>query len=631
MNDLSTRFAFILHADVVGSTAMVRRNEHTAHERIRQAFTRLASAVTEHGGETVEVRGDALVAVFDKASDAVSCALGFQADNTRINRDLADPLTPEIRIGIGMGEVIVADNTVTGPGVVLSQRLEQLAAAGGVVIQGAVYEAIPQRLPFAYSSLGEQQVKGFDEPVKAYQVTAESSPPETPAGAEAPAARPGRRKHRKAALALLAGAAAGLLTLAVVVWLSGSGPTTVQDTAQPAVPDGKPSIAVLPFDNLSGDPEQEYFSDGISEDIITDLSRLANLNVIARNSSFTYKGSSVNIQQVGRELGVKYVLEGSVRKAGDRLRINAQLIDAGSGHHLWADRFDRELTDVFALQDQITQQIVSALSIRLSDREKQQLERSTATDSFESYDVFLKGLESATRSTPTALSNGIDLFREAIRLDPGFARAYGALAVALARQVQFGYADNPVETSNRALNMARKAESIDPASPQVLWALGFVLHSRRQFDDAIRALERAIELSPNYADAFGLIALVYANIGDAEKTLQFTRQGMALNPRYQYQYPYLLGMAYYQLEQYETAIPLLEDAVARDDSASQVRIFLIASYVRAGRMDDAHWEVEKLQLLYPSYSLSHLDDFLILSHEAIRERLFSDLRQAGMQ
>jgi adenylate cyclase len=314
------KLAVILHADVVGSTALVRLDETLAHQRIRDAFQRFSEIIISHSGIAHEIRGDALVAEFARVSDAVGASLAFQVANSAHNENLSDDIRPFVRVGIAMGEVVVADGTLTGEGVVLAQRLEQLADPGGVCIQGAAYETLPKRLPFEYENLGERQVKGFEQPVRVYAVSLK------PGGAIPEPETPARL-----------------------------------DSAALDLPD-KPSIAVLPFANMSGDSEQEYFSDGISEDLTTALSHFDWLFVIARNSAFTYKGKAVDVKQVGRELGVRYVLEGSVRRAGDRVRVNAQLIDADADGHVWAERFDRQMVDVFELQDDIVASIASTVA-----------------------------------------------------------------------------------------------------------------------------------------------------------------------------------------------------------------------------------------------------------------------------
>ena len=324
---LSRKLAVILHADVVGSTSLVQKNETLAHGRVQAVFHRFSETINSYGGITRELRGDALVAEFERASDAVPAALAFQVINGEFNSRFDDDIRPQLRIGISLGEVIIADNTITGAGVVLAQRLEQLADPGGAVVQGSVAETIPARMPFEFDSLGEQMLKGFDQPVRAFAVKL----------------RPGEELPEP------------------------EGSTTPQKSASTTLEIlDKPSIAVLPFNNMSGDPEQEFFADGIAEDIITALSRFHDLLVIARNSSFVYRGTSVDMRQVGRELNVQYVLEGSVRTASNRVRITAQLIEAHSGNHVWAERFDRSLEDVFEVQDEITALVAATVSQQLS-------------------------------------------------------------------------------------------------------------------------------------------------------------------------------------------------------------------------------------------------------------------------
>jgi adenylate cyclase len=327
---LNRKLAVILHADVVGSTALVQQNETLAHQRMQAAFHDFSMTIASFGGNTREIRGDALVAEFERASDAVAAAIAFQSAASAPESVPEGDIQPILRIGVSLGEVVIADNTVTGAGVVLAQRLEQLADPGGVVVQGSVAETVPARMPFDFDSLGEQTLKGFDYPVRAFAVRL----------------RPGQ------ALPMPEASAA----------------TGSSEPERREVPD-KPSIAVLPFANMSNDPEQEYFADGIAEDIITALSQIKQWFVIARNSSFAYKGRHVDIREIARELGVRYVLEGSVRKSGNRLRITGQLIEAESGSHLWADKFDGDLEDVFALQDRITESVVGAIepSLRLAE------------------------------------------------------------------------------------------------------------------------------------------------------------------------------------------------------------------------------------------------------------------------
>lgn len=624
-DQLSRKLAVILHTDVVGSTSLVHQNESLAHQRIQSAFKELSSVVKSYNGSTRELRGDALLAEFERASDAVSAALAFQASNKKTNAAIDDDIKPQLRIGISLGEVVVADDTITGAGVVLAQRVEQLSDPDGVCITSALHEAIPKHMPFELQSLGKKMLKGFDDPIDIY--ASSLSPGKSIPLPEQVVELKDTSKKRIIAIV-------GIITVVFVIslglWLQ-SWKFEVEDgIGETAVTKSESlSIAVLPFDNMSDDPDQAYFSDGISEDIITDLSQLKNLSVIARNSSFTYRNTSVKVQDIGRDLGAKYLLEGSVRKAGNQIRITAQLIEADSGHHLWAERFDRELTEMFALQDEITDKIVSALSIRLSGAEQQQLSRSM-TNSFEAYDLFLRGQISGASFTEEGVAEAIQTYRKAINLDSDFARAYGALAVMLMREVNMGFSNSPVETMERALEMARKAVSIDPDSPQAQWALGYVYMYRKQFDLAVEVLEQAVSLAPSYADGYALLALIKNNLGEAEDAISLIKKGMELNPYYSWDYLYNLGRANYALGRFEEAKNYLLQAMERNQAPGVNRVFLIASLVQLGNLDDAEWEIMQLETSHPQYSLSNLSQVLPITDQMLRDRLNDDLRTAGM-
>ena len=385
----------------------------------------------------------------------------------------------------------------------------------------------------------------------------------------------------------------------------------------------------LPFDNMSDDAQQVYLSDGISEDIITDLSRLSNLGVIARNSSFAYRGKSVNIQEMAKELGVGYVLEGSVRKAGNRIRITAQLIDGKTGHHLWAERYDRRLIDVFELQDEIRLKIVSALSVQLAGNEEKQILR-RATNSFEAYDLFLRGRQQFNQYTEASLQEATSLYREAIGLDPEFARAQGALGVAMARQRTFMEKNLADKHLDRALEIVRQAALIDPGSPQVQWALGYVYLWRGELQKSAKAVEQSVTLAPNFADGWGLLALINNNLGRGDQALRFIRKGMALNPAYSWDYLYNEGRAYYTMGEYELAVEPLLLAVERNEAALYPRLYLAAVYLRLGQDDDAEWELIQAEDINPKLSISFLDHYQPLAAGDHRDRFFEDMRAGGL-
>ena len=361
---LSDKLAVILHADVAGSTRLVQQDEHLAHERIQDSFRRLSDIIEKYRGRVLELRGDALLAEFDRPSDAVTAALAFQSDQAYYLSRLKDDLKPGVRIGIAMGEVVIADDTVTGAGVVLAQRVEQLSEAGSLCITAALHEALPKRMPFDLENLGEQVLKGFDDPVRVYRVDL------SPGASIPPPQAHIQRQNPSIPWKLITAVVVLLLVVLAGIAYWSKALKLPEETASPdrmvtQLPD-KTSIAVLPFINMSDDPAQEYFVDGMTEDLITDLAKIESLFVIARNTAFTYKGQSVVIPEVARELGVKYVLEGSVRRDVDRVRINAQLIDGTSGAHVWAERYDGSLADVFTLQDKVTGEIITQLQITLT-------------------------------------------------------------------------------------------------------------------------------------------------------------------------------------------------------------------------------------------------------------------------
>ena len=433
MNQSTRKLAVILHADVVGSTVLVQRNETLAHERIRDAFKSFSKTIQAYGGTPQELRGDALLATFNRASDAVSASLVFQNENTLYNQSFDDDIRPEVRIGIALGEVIIADGTLTGPDVVMAQRIEQLAKPGGICIQGTASETIPKRLNFEFDSLGKQQLKGFENSIRVYAIksrTAEKIPVPDPIVSTK---RDSSRRSWVIGSALLV-----MIVVGLIAWLQpwqSDFERANPDKMNYALPD-KPSIAVLPFDNISSDKEQEYFSDGITEDIITDISKISGLFVVARNSTFTYKGKAVKVRQVAEDLGVRYVLEGSVRRSGNQIRITALLIDALTGNHVWADRYDRSLEDVFEVQSEVAQQVAKSLSVTLKANENERLFQQYTTN-IDAYDVFLQARRIVDKPSKDNILRGEKLFKQVIALDPDFAGGYAGLSFNYSVQIRF--------------------------------------------------------------------------------------------------------------------------------------------------------------------------------------------------
>jgi adenylate cyclase len=594
---LSRKLAVILHADVVGSTSLVQKNETLAHERIQAAFHQFSETIKSYGGITRELRGDALVAEFDRASDAVAAALAFQVSNGELNATLDDGIQPQLRMGISLGEVVIADDTITGAGVVLAQRLEQLADSGGVVVQGSVSETVPARMPFEFESLGEMTLKGFDHPVRAF----------------AARLRPGEE-------------------------LPEPETDATPKTAEPKdlqVPD-KPSIAVLPFTNMSGDPEQEYFSDGITEDIITELSRFQMLDVIARQSSFAFKGQTIDIKEIGEKLGVRYLVEGSVRKLANRVRISVQLVDAITGAHIWVDRYDRAIEDIFAVQDEVTHAVVSALPGQIQRAVLERTKRKR-TESMTAYDCLLRGNWNYQLFTHEGLFEAIRMYQKAIELDPGFAQAYARLADAYNSVATAGWETNA--SLHETMEIAQRAIALDGNDNWARLALAWALLRDQQFDDAEEQFEIALGINRNDADCICWVASGFVCLGRAEEGYELIMEAMRLNPLHLTMYYSVLGNALYFTGRFEASVRAFKqcEAVGALNHAN-----LAAAYAKAGRIDEARIEVRKFvearhrQLETDGKSVPNSDLELVtpkierFSRQADRDRFLDGLRKAGL-
>ena len=390
-----------------------------------------------------------------------------------------------------------------------------------------------------------------------------------------------------------------------------------------------PSIAVLPFENLSDDPKQEYLADGMTEDIITDLSRLSNILVISSNTSSKYKGKKISAKEVGQDLNINYVLRGTIRRLGEEVRVNTQLVNTSTGFNAWAQRYDRKVTEVFVVQDEVTDSIVKALTVKMTNQEKQRLAK-RATNSLKAYDYFQDGQKISLIRTTEAFEQARESYKKAIELDPGYGRAYGAMAVTLAFDFVEGWHDSPNIVLDRALTLAKKAVALDDSTPQTHWALSFVYLMQKEFEHAENAVTQAIRIAPNYADGYGLLALIKMHIGEPERAIEINNKAMRLNPYYTWQYLYTQGAAYYMLGNFNSAITILEDALARNQNAILVKLYLAASYLRAGRQDDAEWMIYEIQILRPKANLSIIEKSIRLAKAETKLKLLNDLRNAGL-
>lgn len=390
-----------------------------------------------------------------------------------------------------------------------------------------------------------------------------------------------------------------------------------------------PSIVVLPFENLSDDPKQDYLADGITEDIITDLSQISNLLVIASNTSLKYKGKQVTPDKIGTDLNVKFVLKGTIRRLGNEVRVNAQLVNTKTGFNAWAQRYDRKVTDVFAVQDEVTQSIVTALAVKVTNQERHRLAKK-ATDSLKAYDFFHEGQRLSKIYTKETSEQARVMYRKAIELDPGYGRAYGAQAVSLAFDFQRGWSDSPIETLDRALVLANKAVAQDDATPQTYWALGFVYLWRKEYEKAENAVTQAINIAPNYADGYGLLSLINSYLGRPNKAIELNNKAIRLNPYYSFEYLVSYGVAYYTLGNYDAAIKTLEQAKARNENAEQIKIFLAASYVKANRLSDAEWLISEMHIMNPTTTITHIEKIIAFANPEFTRSFLDDLRKAGL-
>ena len=582
-----SKLAVILHADVVGSTALVHLDERVAHERIQNAFRRLSEVISSHGGNVHEIRGDALVAEFERPSDAVTATIAFQQGNQAENESLSDNVRPEIRVGIALGEVVIADNTVTGPGVVLSQRIEQLAEPGGLCISAAVHEAVPRRLPIEFKSLGDQSVKGFDELVRVYSVIERRG-----SGAPGPgSAKPSRPNS--------------------------------------ALPD-RPSIAVLPFNNLSGDPDQEYFADGMTEDIITGLSRFRSLSVVARNSTFAYKGTSPDVRTVSRDLGVRYVVEGSVRRGGERIRVTGQLVDGETGNHLWAERYDRVLEDIFAVQDEVTQEIVAAIAPEIGDVERERAQRKPL-ESLDAWGRYQRGLSAYYSSTEEGLASAIEQFDNVNETDPSFAPAFAMSSAARWRYVMHFEPDERGEYLSQALEKAYQAIRLDPRDPLGLYHAGHVHSMLGQHDVAISKSEEAIALNPNDALSRYFLGSALHSAGRSAEAIPHIDHAMRLSPRDVFLTGMLTSRAFvlFDLERYDEAFGWAQRARLTPNPRSMTFAIWTAVLMKLGRQEEAREALKDLLAHAPGMSCTKYRANPFGGPEAMG-RLVEALREAGL-
>src|SRR5216683_2280277 len=554
------------------------------------------SLIEQHHGRFVNSAGDSVLAEFASVVNAVQCAVDIQTTLNAENANLPPSRWMEFRIGVNLGDVMVDGEQIYGDGVNVAARLESLAEPGRICISATVHEQVRDKLALSYDDAGEQVVKNIARPVRVFRVLSEPAI----GGRLSTSTQRAPRKYMRRGIFSLAGLAILAAVIVFVQHLSLRPPTTtasIPPAQRPALPlPNIPSIAVLPFTNMSGDREQEYFSDGMTDDIITALSRLQGLFVIDRNSAFAYKGKPVKAQQVSRELGVHYLLEGSVRKEVNQLRITAQLVDATTDYEIWAERYDRPLQDIFALQDDIVRKIVTTLKLQLTLQEQGVLVRKT-TDNLEAYDDLLRGLESLGGETigggaKDANMTARQMFERAVALDPQYASAYANIGLTYLIDWEAKWETDP-QILGRADELAQKAIALDDSLPEAHGILSQIYLFKKQHDEAIAEAERAIALDPNRADGYVGLALILRFSGMAEDAVDSIKKAMRLNPHYPPYYLQVLGLAYCQVGRYEDAITAQKGALSRNPNLLVSHFCLAACYSMAGKDEAARAHIKE--------------------------------------
>jgi adenylate cyclase len=625
---LARKLVAILSADVQGYSALMSRDDEATVKTITIYRDIMSSLIGRHRGRVVDSPGDNLLAEFGSVMAALKCAVEIQKELEARNAQLPDANRMRFRIGINLGDVIQEGKRIYGDGVNIAARLESIADPGGICLSKTAFDHVEGKFGLHYEYLGEKTFKNIPRPVGVYRVLTEPGLQPIGQGAFKKAATVW---HRKAVIA----AAVGLLLLAVVggIWsvylrpLSSMQEVSVESSAN--VSPDKPSIAVLPFVNLSKDPEQEYFSDGITEDIITALSAIPQLLVIARNSTFTYKGKPADVQQVGRELGVRYVLEGSIQKAEDRVRITAQLIDAATGTHLWAERYDRELKDIFALQDEITLNITRAIQMKVGES-GHNLIRSKAPVNLDAYLKVLKGQAYLMQPKMAGNAKARQLFEEATVLDPKYAAAYVALARTHLRDVWFGWNSPTEESLAQAMGFGEKAFALDPSDPSIHALFSQIYLLQNQHKEAIAEGERAVEITPNSVDGYGSLGMSLYYAGRFEDAIGVYEKALRLDPETLPMLLHNLGNAYLMIGRYEEAIEAYKKALARNPMSPWANIGLAAAYSLSGHEKEAHEAGARVLAASPLFSLEYLEKISPYKNQIDKDRFIGALRKAGL-
>ncbi len=579
------RLITILAADLVGYSRLMAADEAGTFARLKADRKELIEPkAAEYHGRVVKLTGDGTLMAFGSVVDAVLFAVDVQRAMIERDAAISEDRRIRYRIGINIGEIIVDGEDIYGDGVNIAARLEQIAEPGSVYLSRSVYNQIKGKVALGFEDLGEKRVKNIPDPVRVYRVD-------------------------------LSGTV-------------GDGLSRWPVAGDLPLPD-KPSIAVLPFENMSSDPEVGYLGDGLAEDIITTLSKISSLFVIARNSSFAYKGKAADVRRIARELGVRHVLEGSVRSAGGRLRITAQLIDAVDGHHLWAERYDRKLEDVFDIQDEMTREIVTALRIKLSDGEQAQVWL-RGTQNFGAWMNAMQALELVMQATPSEVARARELFQSAVDADPDYTFALAWIGKTHWFDVRFGFSDSPEESLATASGLAQRALKQNPLEPYAHHVAGAVLALQGCHEEAVAEDLTSIQLSPNDAYLKMGLARVLVIAGRPEQAEAHVREAMRLNPHYPNLYLGVLANALEEMRRDGEAVEILRTAIGRDPNYFAGRLRLASLLALAGRLEEAGSQIKEALRINPRFNLTRAASFYPTSNPESLKRFVSGLRSAGL-
>ena len=622
----------ILSADVKGYSRLMGEDEEATLRTLQGYKEVMASSIQHHRGRIVGTAGDSVLAEFASVVDAVQCAVEIQQVLRAKNSLLPEDRRMDFRIGINLGDVIEEGDTIYGDGVNIAARLESIAEAGGICISGSAYEQIENKLPLHYDYLGEHEVKNIAKPVRVYRARIEAEVTEQEKG-------PGRKEKGKRPLALNVLAAFGVMAAVVVLWQfvlrPAAPPRELASKEKMAFPlPDLPSIAVLPFVNMSEDPKQEFLSDGITESIITALSRIPRLFVIARNSTFTYKGKPAKVKQVSEELGVRYVLEGSVQRSADRVRITAQLIDALTGNHIWAERYDHDLKDLFALQDEITTKILGAVRVELTEGGPISLSVEKYYRGKQGLDCYLKIMEGYKYQELFTFEDNERARRiaeEAVAMCPEVPRAYQLLATVNTNEYFLGSSKSFEGSIAKAFELAQKSLAMDDTQGWVHGYLSYLYCLKREYEKAIAEAERGVALNPSLESAYYFYGVALFIVGRSQEAIPVLPKVIRLNPHCRAERYWALGIAYLLTGRYEEAISAYKKALQRSPNSIIPHVYLAITYSMMVREKEARAEAAEVLRINPKYSLESFKKRQISKDQSVTDTFCDALRKAGLK